>query len=236
MGKIDCGHYVPVAVEVTPQTLVVSSDKKVQKLILIQNSMDKMPFDHIIVEENASAEIVVVIFPGVSIDVPLTVDMTGRGSEISLNGIYLCGGNESVNFSTNLRHLVGDCKSVQTFNGIAGGSSHAKFYGKIVIAPDAQKIEAYQTNRNILLSDEAVVDTKPQLEIYADDVKCSHGATVGKLNEDEQFYMRSRGIPEAEAKVLQMISFLSPVVDHIADEKLRQSVANDVEMAIRGLA
>jgi len=236
MGKIDCGHYVPVEVEITSQTLVATSDKKVQKVVLIQNSTDKMPFDHIVVQKDASAEIVVVIFPGVSIDVPLTVDLTGENAEISLNGIYLCGGNESVNFSTNLRHLVGNGKSEQMFNGIAGGSSHAKFYGKIVIAPDAQKIEAYQTNRNILLSDEAVVDTKPQLEIYADDVKCSHGATVGKLNEDEQFYMRSRGIPEAEAKVLQMISFLSPVVDHVADEKLRQKVANEVEIAIRGLA
>jgi len=100
------------------------------------------------------------------------------------------------------------------------------------VAQDAQKTEAYQENHNIVLSEEALVNTKPQLEIYADDVKCSHGATVGKLNEDEQFYMRSRGIPEDEAKVLQMISFAAPVLSGLEDEIL----ATRIENAIRSLA
>ena len=99
------------------------------------------------------------------------------------------------------------------------------------MAQDAQKTEAYQENHNIVLSDEALVNTKPQLEIYADDVKCSHGATVGKLNEDERFYMRSRGIPEEEAKVLQMISFVAPVIVGLDDEIL----ATRIENAIRSL-
>ena len=98
---------------------------------------------------------------------------------------------------------------------------------------DAQVTEAYQENHNLLLSDTAKVDTMPQLEIYADDVKCSHGATIGKLNEDEQFYMRSRGIPESEAKVLQMVSFISPVLDILPDGEEKTRLASYVEHCVR---
>lgn len=236
MGKIDCGHYVAVPVELTPKSLVVEAGKTIKKVVVISNSSDAMPFNHIVAAEGSVVDVVVIILPGVSIDVPIAVDVTGRNAEVNLSGVYLCGGNETVKITTDMRHVSGDCKSVQVFNGIAGGTSHASFYGKIVIAPDAQKIEAYQTNRNILLSDEAVIDTKPQLEIYADDVKCSHGATVGKLNEDELFYMRSRGIPKAEARVLQMISFVAPVLEHIDNESEREKIASILETAIRGLA
>ena len=132
-----------------------------------------------------------------------------------------------------MNHREGHCKSEQIFNTLAAGSSKSAFFGKIVVAPDAQKTEAYQENHNIVLSDEAYVNTKPRLEIYADDVKCSHGATVGKLNEDEQFYMRSRGIPEAEARILQMLSFLSPVIDKVADPEKREALRGRVEREIR---
>ena len=109
------------------------------------------------------------------------------------------------------------------------------FYGKIVVAHGAQKTQAYQSNHNVVLTPSAKVDTKPQLEIYADDVKCSHGATVGSLNEDEQFYMRSRGIPEAEAKVLQMISYVAPLLDDIEDEEKKAELSARVEEAIRSI-
>ena len=98
------------------------------------------------------------------------------------------------------------------------------FDGRIIVAPDAQQTEAYQENHNILLSDDAHVETTPQLEIYADDVKCSHGATVGRLDEDAQFYMRSRGIPEKEARVLQMLSFLSPVTPEGREKEVDAAV------------
>jgi Fe-S cluster assembly protein SufD len=130
---------------------------------------------------------------------------------------------------------VPSCTSYKIFNGIASGNSDVKFYGKIVVAPDAQKTEAYQTNRNIIVSDGARAESKPQLEIYADDVKCSHGATVGQLNEDEQFYMRSRGIPEDEAKVLQMISFIAPVLSRISDGSVRSSLGTVIGDAVRKL-
>ena len=190
---------------------------------------------------NAALDLTVVVLPGVSARIPLTIDLTGAHSEVRLSGIYLCSGHDDVTFDITMHHRTGDCCSRQIFNGLAAGEAKCGFFGKIVIAPDAQRTEAFQENHNILLSDSARVNTKPRLEIYADDVKCSHGATVGKLNEDEQFYMRSRGIPEDEAKVLQMISFVAPVLEAVPEESsdgspCRSAVAGEVENAIRSFA
>ena len=168
-----------------------------------------------------------VVLPGESRDIDVAVDLVGEGAEAELKGLYLCGGDERVNFRILVHHRVPGCVSHQLFNGIAGGSSRVTFEGRIVVAPDAQKTEAYQENHNILLSESARVETTPQLEIYADDVKCSHGATIGRLDEDAQFYMRSRGVPEQEARVLQMLSFLSPVTP--------EGRENEIENAIRAL-
>ena len=184
------------------------------------------------VGEGMVLDATVIVLPGVSADIPITIDLVGPGADVNLKGIYLSSGTDEVNFTITVNHHVGGCSSRQLFNGLAGGSAKCSFFGKIIVATDAQKTEAYQENHNIVLSDEASVNTKPQLEIYADDVKCSHGATVGKLNEDEQFYMRSRGIPEDEAKVLQMISFVVPVLAGFVDKTL---VAK-VEEGIRSLA
>ena len=183
-----------------------------------------------VVGEGESLDVVIVVLPGVSADIPVSVDLTGPGASAKLSGIYLSTGTDEVSFDITVRHLVGDCVSRQLFNGVAAGSAKCSFFGKIIVAQDAQRTEAYQENHNIVLSDEASANTKPQLEIYADDVKCSHGATVGKLNEDEQFYMRSRGIPEEEAKALQMISFVAPVLSG-----LDECLTDKVEIAIRSL-
>ena len=137
--------------------------------------------------------------------------------------------------AVDMHHKVPHCNSRQLFKGIAGGKSKVDFYGKIIVAQDAQKTEAYQENHNLLLSDDAKVDTKPQLEIYADDVKCSHGATIGRLNEEEQFYMRSRGISLEDATVLQMISFIAPVLENIQSEEERNQAAADFEKAVRNI-
>ncbi len=165
-----------------------------------------------------------VVLPGESRDIDVSVDLLGPGAEAHLKGLYLCKADEKVNFRIVMHHCAPGCKSTQLFNGIAGGEAQVSFHGTIVVAPEAQQTEAYQENHNIVLTPEAKVTTQPQLEIYADDVKCSHGATVGQLNEDELFYMRSRGIPESEAKTLQMLSFLSPVVPEGREEEIEQAV------------
>ena len=190
---------------------------------------------NVVVERDAKVDMVVLIMPGVSCDLKLDVSLVGEGAEANIYGAYVCGGDEKVKIAVDMHHDQPHCNSRQLFKGIAGGKSRVDFYGKIIVAQDAQRTEAYQENHNILLSDEAKVDTKPQLEIYADDVKCSHGATIGRLNEEEQFYMRSRGITLEDAKVLQMISFIAPVLENIPDQEQRDALASEFESSIRAI-
>ena len=199
-----------------------------------QSSSMTIP-QHIVVERDACIDMVLLVMPGVNCDIKLDVKLAGEGAEANIYGAYVCGGDERVNISVDMHHDLPHCNSRQLFKGIAGGMSKVDFYGKIIVAQDAQRTEAYQENHNILLTDGAKVDTKPQLEIYADDVKCSHGATIGRLNEEEQFYMRSRGISLEDAKVLQMISFIAPVLENIPEAD-RETVALQFEDAIRNIA
>ncbi len=186
------------------------------------------------VKSGERVDMVFLVYPGISCDLQLDVHLLGEGAEANVYGAYVCGGSEKVRIAVDMRHDVPHCNSRQLFKGVAGGASTLDFYGKIIVAKDAQSTEAYQENHNILLSDEAKVNTKPQLEIYADDVKCSHGATIGRLNEEEQFYMRSRGISLEDAKVLQMISFIAPVLD-VLEESDRGTAALQFENGIREL-
>ena len=188
------------------------------------------------VQSGQKSDMILLVLPGVSCDIKLDVRLAGEGAEANIYGAYVCAGQEKVKIAVDMHHDLPHCNSRQLFKGVAGGTSKVDFYGKIIVAKDAQRTEAYQENHNILLTDGAKVDTKPQLEIYADDVKCSHGATIGRLNEEEQFYMRSRGITLEEAKVLQMISFIAPVLENIEDEAEREIVAQQFEDAVRNLA
>ena len=187
------------------------------------------------VQSGEKTEMILLVLPGVSCDIKLDVRLAGEGAEANIYGAYVCGGEERVKIAVDMHHNLPHCNSRQLFKGVAGGTSKVDFYGKIIVAKDAQRTEAYQENHNILLTDGAKVDTKPQLEIYADDVKCSHGATIGRLNEEEQFYMRSRGITLEDAKVLQMISFIAPVLENIENEEERDHVSTEFESAIRNL-
>ena len=145
----------------------------------------------------------------------LCLELNGPLCDVDLAGLYLCGPSSKFDINLRVRHNAGDCRSRQLFKGIAARGGKVSFDGLVYVAPDAQKTKAYQENHTILLSPGAVVETRPQLEIYADDVECSHGATTGFLNEEELFYMRSRGIPVAEAHRLQLISFLSDLLSRI---------------------
>ena len=187
------------------------------------------------VEAGETINLLLTAFPGESKDETIDIDIVGEGACVNLSGLYICPGDEQVRYTIRLHHRVPQCVSYQLFKGIVAGTAKVRFDGRIIVAPDAQKTEAYQENHNLLLSETAVVDTLPQLEIYADDVKCSHGATVGRLNEDEQFYMRSRGIPEDEARILQMLSFLFPVIDKVADPDEKEALRAKVESAVRSL-
>jgi Fe-S cluster assembly protein SufD len=205
------------------------------KIIIINQESDGQLLQNLVVGRDASETVIVVVMPGVSVDLKFDVELVGEGAEANLYGAYICAGQEKVKIAVDMHHKVPHCNSRQLFKGIAGGNSRVDFYGKIIVAKDAQRTEAYQENHNLLLSDGAKVDTKPQLEIYADDVKCSHGATIGRLNEEEQFYMRSRGITLEDAKVLQMISFVAPVLENIEGEAEREEITAALESAIRNI-
>ena len=205
------------------------------KIIIINQESDGQLLQNLVVGRDASETVIVVVMPGVSVDLKFDVELVGEGAEANLYGAYICAGQEKVKIAVDMHHKVPHCNSRQLFKGIAGGNSKVDFYGKIIVAKDAQRTEAYQENHNLLLSDGAKVDTKPQLEIYADDVKCSHGATIGRLNEEEQFYMRSRGITLEDAKVLQMISFVAPVLENIEGEAEREEITAALETAIRNI-
>ena len=163
-----------------------------------------------------------VVLPGTDCDLSLEIDLDASGASLDLAGIFVCKGSENVSIRVNVRHNSGSCISNQLFKGIAAGSSKARFDGLIYVAPDSQKTKAFQQCHTILLSKDALVEARPQLEIYADDVECSHGATSGYLNEDERFYMQSRGIPAQDARRLQMISFLSAVAERLPEELKQQ--------------
>ena len=141
-----------------------SSDKK-KVFVLEDVSGGKIcPPDSFIVAENEHLDITFIVLPGLSANLPVTIDLTGPGAEVSLKGIYLSSGTDEVSFNITINHLVGHCVSNQLFNGIASGAAKCAFFGKIIVAPDAQKTEAYQENHNIVLSDDASVNTSRSLK------------------------------------------------------------------------
>ena len=148
--------------------------------------------------------------------------LQGRGAECQLDGAYLVEGEDHVDHHTLVEHQAPHCRSDQTYRGIAAGRGTAVFDGIVVVHRDAQKTEAHQENRNLLLSDTATVHTKPHLEIDADDVVCSHGATVGSLDADQLFYLRARGIPEDLAHAMLTYAFVESIVDRVGHEPTRE--------------
>jgi Fe-S cluster assembly protein SufD len=158
----------------------------------------------------------------------LTIVLDAENIESNLNGLYLTNGTQVVDNHTLVDHRKPNCNSNELYKGIIEGKSSATFNGKIYVRKDAQKTNAFQSNKNILLSDDGTINTKPQLEIYADDVKCSHGTSTGKLDEDKIFYLRARGLSELSAKKLLMHAFASEVVDMIKIEELRNYVEEKI--------
>ena len=158
----------------------------------------------------------------------------GRGSKLSLNGIATIDKEQHVDNMTFVDHRAQDCISNELFKYVLDDSASGVFAGKVLVRHGAQHTESQQTNRNICLTRQARMYTQPQLEIYADDVKCSHGATVGQLDDKAMFYMRQRGIPEAEARMMLMQAFVGEVIGRVSLEPLRDRLNRLVEKRFRG--
>lgn len=165
--------------------------------------------------EGEKLKMTIIVPEGVSCKAVLEIDLDAPGAELDLAGSYKCSSDEQVSLQVNVRHNAPGCRSEQLFKGVLDGNARAGFDGLVYVAPGAAKTVAHQQNHSLLLSSTAVAESRPQLEIYADDVECSHGATTGYLNPEELFYMRSRGIPEEEARSMQVEAFLAPIMKRV---------------------
>jgi Fe-S cluster assembly protein SufD len=150
--------------------------------------------------------------------------LAGEGLECILNGLYLTHGEQLADHHMIVEHAQPHCASHEYFNGILDDKSKGVFHGRIYVHPVAQKTDAKQTNKNLLLSDDATADTKPQLEIYADDVKCTHGATIGQLNDESIFYLRSRGLGEDTARRMLIHAFAGEIIARVKHDAVREEL------------
>jgi len=164
----------------------------------------------------------------------LTLRMTLKelGANAELSGVSVLGGSLHADVTTHVYHAAGETQSTQLFKHVAGGKSRAVYQGKITVAKGADKSDSRQTAKALLLGERAEADLKPELEIFADDVKCAHGAAVGDLDADSLFYLRARGIPEQEARNMLLRAFLREAVDDVADEAIRATLWQSVEDAL----
>ena len=160
----------------------------------------------------------------------INAQLNEEGAEIIMNGLYMTDNAQHIDNHTRVDHFKPYTQSNQNYRGVLNGKSRGVFNGKVVVHPQAQKIEAYQNNANLLLSDDAEIDTKPELEIYADDVKCNHGATIGQLDNDMLFYLRSRAVDEQTARSLLTYAFVDEIINNISF----QSIKNKLEHLIIG--
>ncbi len=162
------------------------------------------------------------------------VKMNGEGCETNIYGLYLMDRKQHIDNLVFVEHLYPNCYSNELYKGIMDDNASGVFNGHVIVHKDAQKTNAFQKNKNILLTDKAKVNTKPFLEIYADDVKCSHGATVGQLDTEAMFYIRSRGVSEHNARMLLMYAFTDEIIQKITVEPLRYRVEDMVKKRLRG--
>ncbi len=180
-----------------------------------------------------------VLLNGITLNSGLTrnnyhVGLHGEHAESHIYGMAIADESQKIDNFSFIDHAVPNCNSNELFKYVLDDEAVGAFCGKILVRKDAQKTQAYQSNKNICLTKEAKMFTKPQLEIYADDVKCSHGATVGQINDDAIFYLRSRGIPEKEARMLMMFAFVSDVIDNVRLDVLKERLHLLVEKRFRG--
>ncbi len=206
-------------------------------LVLMQNENNNSSHStrfNVDIAKGASLKLVIVSLHGGSISNSIKLSLNGEHSQCDISGLYLMDSEQRIENSLEIVHQVPNCFSSQLFKGILDDSSVGKFTGLIKVVKDAQKTEAYQANHNLIISPKAKINSEPQLEIYADDVKCSHGATTGRLDENETFYMRSRGISKKQAKILQQLAFAHEVLEKISILEIKERVTDLTEKRLRG--
>ena len=215
-----------VAVSNAVTELVAGENAHVQHYLIEREHLKAFNVSTLRIEQGRSANVAShsVLLGGGLVRNNVHPVLAGEGGECLINGLFLGTGRQHLDNYMHVEHAAPHCGSRQFYNGILDGQAHGVFHGRIVVHKDAQKTDAKQTNRNLLLSDDAQIDTKPQLEIYADDVKCTHGATIGQIEENALFYLQSRGISESEARKLLLMAFAEECVDRMHSTAAREHV------------
>ena len=192
---------------------------KIQNNSSKSNVIDSM---NVFQNKDSTATVNTLIFGGNFIRNNLNFEQNGENCESNMNGVSLIDNNQLADNHTFVDHKIANCRSNEMYKGIYLGKSKGVFNGKIMVRKDAQKIDAFQANNNLLLSEDSTIDSKPQLEIYADDVKCSHGCTIGQLDKDSLFYMRSRGIGIEESKAILTYAFASEAINNLSIKEVKK--------------
>ena len=200
----------------------------------LDNDADLVTNIHIHQQRDSRVHFVVISFNAGDLRNNIVVDIDGEGCETNVYGLYLVDKKQHVENYLKINHNVPHCSSDTRFKGIIDDEASAVFNGHVYVAPGAQKTDAQQNNANIILTSTAKIDTKPFLEIYADDVKCSHGTSTGQLDQEAMFYMRQRGISQANARMLLMYAFAADISNHIKIDSLHETIDDMIKRRLRG--
>jgi Fe-S cluster assembly protein SufD len=204
--------------------LRLAPGSELARVTLIEEGAEALHFGETLatLDEASRLSSFVLLLGGRTVRHEVTVHGEGERSHCDLNGAFLLSGRQEANILTTVDHMAPGGETRETFKGVAAGRAHGAFQGRIIVRPGAQKVDAHQLSRHLVLGRRAAIDTKPELEIYADDVKCSHGAAVGDLDEAALFYLRARGIPSEEARRMLIEAFAREAVELVAQAALRE--------------
>ena len=208
-------------------TEIFAAKRAVVDYYKVQNDKSKASLiDHTFIDQHQESDVSVHTFSfgGKLTRNNLSFYQNGEHINSTLKGVTIVGNKQHVDHNTLVHHIEPNCESHQDYKGIFGDSAVGVFNGKVVVEKEAQKTNAFQANNNLLVNDKATINTKPQLEIFADDVKCSHGCTIGQLDESAMFYLRARGIPEKEARALLMYAFANNVLESVKIPQLKKRI------------
>ncbi len=221
----------------TATELVAGDNSVVSHYMIEREDAEALNVSTLRIQQGRSADIAShsVLIGGALVRNNVHPALTGEGGECLINGLFVGGDRQHLDNYMLVEHASPHCGSRQFYNGILAGHAHGVFHGRIIVHKDAQKTDAKQTNRNLLLSDTAQIDTKPQLEIYADDVKCTHGATIGQIEENALFYLRSRGIDEVSARQLLLMAFANECLDRMKEGPARAHVESLIHEYVAGV-
>ena len=225
----------------------LSAEPKVSEIVLNENaSLELYVLQNVDNEASIQREfkirqlgdsrlkIVVITFNGGDVRNTYTVNLDGEGADTQIYGLYLIDKTQHVENYLKVNHNVPHCTSNEKFKGVLDDEASGVFNGHVYVAPNAQKTDAHQNNSNIILTPKAKINSQPFLEIYADDVKCSHGTSTGQLDQEAMFYMRQRGISKANARILLMYAFAAEVSNHIGNAMLHEQIDDMIKRRLRG--